>query len=147
MKPKDLFDWCLAAGGVGVLFGALAHVVALVGGSRWIAFLGAPPSIVQSARNGTWLAPVTTLGIAAILAIWALYAFSGVGWVRPLPLLKPVLGLIAAIFILRGLLVVSFVRQANFSSPFDVFAIVTSLFILVLGLGYALGLYSLLRPR
>lgn len=126
--------------------GALLHIVALIGGPSWIAFVGAPPSIVHSAREGTWLAPVTTLGIAAILTVWALYAFSGIGWIRPLPLLKPVLGVIAVIFTLRGLMVLPFLGQANLSSAFDLFAVAASLGILVLGCAYALGLYNLLRP-
>ncbi len=145
MRSEVFSRWVLAAGGLGVLLGALLHVGVLIGGPEWIAFVGAPPSIVQSAREGTWLAPVTTLGIAAVLTFWALYAFSGIGWIRPLPLLKPVLGFVAFIFIVRGVMVLPFLKQANMSSGFDLFAAAASFFILVVGCAYALGLYRLLR--
>jgi hypothetical protein len=138
---------CLAFGGIGTMLGALLHVVVLIGGPDWIRFVGAPESVVRSAREGTWLAPVGALSIAALLAVWGLYAFSAAGWVRPLPLLKPVLGLIALIFLVRGALILPFLGRVNWSSPFDLFVVASSLFIFALGWAYAIGLWGTLRLR
>lgn len=138
---------CLAFGGIGTMLGALLHVVVLIGGPEWIRFVGAPESVVRSAREGTWLAPVGALSIAALLAVWGLYAFSAAGWVRPLPLLKPVLGLIALIFLVRGALILPFLGRVNWSSPFDLFVVASSLFIFALGWAYAIGLWGTLRLR
>ena len=44
-----------------------------------------------------------TLGIAAILALWGLYAFSAAGALGRLPLLRPAMLVITAIYLLRGL--------------------------------------------
>jgi hypothetical protein len=49
---------------------------------------------------------VVTCGIAAVLALWAAYAFSGAGLIDPLPMLKPALVVITGAYTLRGLVVV-----------------------------------------
>lgn len=138
---------CLTAGGAGVLMGALLHLVVPIGGPSWIAFVGAPLSVVQSAREGTWLAPVGALGIAALLTVWALYAFSGAGLIRPLPMLKTVLGAVALIFLVRGAIILPFFGRVNWASSHDVFVVFSSAFIFVLGAAYALGFWSACRPR
>jgi|TARA_R110002072_G_C7688950_1_gene512107 hypothetical protein len=137
----------LTAGGAGVLMGALLHLVVLIGGPSWIAFVGAPLSVVQSAREGTWLAPVGALGIAALLTVWALYAFSGAGLIRPLPMLKTVLGAVALILLVRGATILPFLIRVNWASSHDVFVVFSSAFIFVLGAAYALGFWSVCRPR
>ena len=133
---------CLVSGGIGVLVGAGLHVVALIGGPSWIEFGGAPPSVVQSARQGTWLAPTGALGIAALLTVWALYAFSGAGRIRPLPMLKTVLGGVALIFVIRGVIIIPFLSRANWASPIEIFAVAASVFVFVLGAAYAVGFWS-----
>ena len=114
--------------------GALLHIGVLAAGPEWIAFVGAPPEVVRSAELGTWLAPVSTLGIAALLAGLALYSLAAAGKFRPLPLVKPILGLFAAIFVLRGLIIVP--------APVDGLVIISSLAILVLGVALCLGLWA-----
>lgn len=138
---------CLAIGGLGVFAGAGVHIVALMGGPSWIEFLGAPPSVVRSAAEGTWLAPAGALGIAALLTVWGLYAFSGTGWIRPLPLLKTVLGGVALIFIVRGLIVIPFLGRADWASPIEVFAVAASVFVLLLGIAYAIGFCGLWQSQ
>ena len=73
------------AAALGLTAGALLHVVALVGGPEWIAFVGAPASVVESAKTGTWLAPAGALGITALLLVLALYCLSAAGKIRPFP--------------------------------------------------------------
>ena len=128
-----------------ILFaGALLHVVVLVAGPEWIAFVGAPTEVVRSAEVGTWLAPVSTLGIAALLAGLALYSLAAAGKSRPLPLAKPILGLFAAIFVVRGLIIVPalFQGRVNWAAPVDLFIVTSSLAILVLGVALCVGLWA-----
>lgn len=126
----------------GLLAGALLHVVVLIGGPDWIAFVGAPPSIVESAREGTWLAPVSALGIALLLTIWALYAFSAAGFVRRLPYCGPMLTFVAVVFVLRGLIIAPALvaGRVNWRAPIDLFIVTSSLFILAIGVFLTIGL-------
>lgn len=127
-----------------LLAGALLHVAVLAAGPEWIAFVGAPAEVVESAKLGTWLAPVSTLGIAALLAGLALYSLAAAGKLRPLPLVKPILGLFAAIFVLRGLIILPALVQGrvNWAAPVDLFIVTSSLAILVLGVALCLGLWA-----
>jgi len=88
------------------LLGVAIHVAAIIGGPSWYAFFGAPPQVVASARAGTWLAPVSTAGIAVLMGICATYACSALGLVRRLPLLRTMLAGIAAVCLLRALVLV-----------------------------------------
>lgn len=145
MRVDQFTAGCLKAGGVGVLLGALLHVVVLVGGPRWIAFVGAPPAVVRSAEDGTLLAPVGALGIAILLTTWAMYAFSAAGMLRPLPFAKLVLGAVAAIFLIRGAIILPLLGRIDWNAPAQLFSVGSSLFIFALGCAYALGLKGLLR--
>jgi hypothetical protein len=142
-----LEKWCLVLGGLGVFVGAGVHVAALAGGPRWIEFVGAPSSVVRSATEGTWLAPAGALGIAALLILWGLYALSGAGLIRRLPLLKTVLGSVALLFLLRGLIVIPFLSRANWASPIETFAVAASAFVFVLGAAYAVGVWGVWRSQ
>lgn len=124
--------------------GALLHIGVLAAGPEWIAFVGAPPEVVRSAELRTWLAPVSTLGIAALLGGLALYSLAAAGKIRALPLVKPILGLFAAIFVLRGLIIVPALVQGrvNWAAPVDVFIVTSSFAILVLGVALCLGLWA-----
>lgn len=88
------------------LAGVAIHIAAIMGGPSWYAFFGAPPAIVASAQAGTWLAPVSTAGIAALMGICAVYACSALGLVKRLPLLRTMLAGIAAICLLRALILI-----------------------------------------
>ncbi|MGM9516259.1 hypothetical protein ACS5PK_18560 [Roseateles sp. DB2] len=86
--------------------GVLIHVGAILGGPAWFIFFGAPPAIVRSAEVGTWLAPVSSLLIAAAMGLCGLYAASALGWVRRLPLLRMGLAAMAAVCLLRAVVLV-----------------------------------------
>lgn len=94
--------WVRMAGVIAAL-GALIHVAAMLGGPAWYAWFGAPPAVVESARDGTWMAPVSAIVIAALMALCAAYAFSAAGSIRRLPLLRLMLWGMAAVCLLRGL--------------------------------------------
>lgn len=82
---------------------ALAHLGCIIFGASWYRFLGAGESMAQMASSGHWYPTAVTSVIAAILFIWALYALSGAGVIRRLPLLRVVLCAITAVYALRGL--------------------------------------------
>jgi hypothetical protein len=86
------------------LAGVVVHVGAVIAGPSWFVFFNAPPAVVASARTGTWLAPVSTLTIAALMGFCGLYAASAAGLVRRLPLLRTCLAGMATVCLVRALL-------------------------------------------
>lgn len=130
----------------GMLTGAasLLHVGIILGGPDWYRFFGAGERMARMAARGSPYPAMVTAGIAAVLAVWALYALSGAGVIRRLPLLRTALVLIAAIYLGRGLLGIPAVLLAD--DPYAnqlkakmTFMIVTSVVCIVLGLCYAAG--------
>ena len=76
--------------------------------------------------------------------MWALYAFSGAGVIRRLPLLRLALTLIAAVYLARGLLGVPAVLlvddvYTNQLKAKLTFMVVSSAICIVLGACYAIG--------
>lgn len=125
------------------LIGASIHIAAIIGGPSWYAFFGAPPSVVASARAGTWLAPVATAGIALLMGLCAAYACSALGLLARLPLLRTALAGIAALCLLRALVLV----PLAFTHPqlITLFEIIAALVWGTAGLGFAAG-FLLTRP-
>lgn len=135
----------LTLAGLGNVAAALVHIIGWAMGPEAIAFLGAPPYIVQSMEEGTADAPLTIAVIVAVLSIFAAYAFSGAGILPRFPFLRVVLSLIALLFILRGVLIVVQVQSADLSVPFDVVHLGLSAIVLILGVLYAIGAWKLWR--
>jgi len=126
------------------------HVAIIVGGPAWYRFFGAGEHMARLAARGAVMPAILTAGIALMLGICTLYALSGAGLLSVrLPLLRPVLGLIAAVFLARGLLGIPVVLMAAARQPPPVYAVelrgrmtfmtVTSLVSLALGGLFALG--------
>ena len=104
--------------------------------------------MAQQAEVGSLMPVITTLGIALILCIWSLYAFSGAGKIVRLPLLKPVLILISAIFLLRGVFGIPLVvymdhPYLNELQEKMTFMVISSLICLGFGLLYVKGTMKL----
>jgi putative oxidoreductase len=123
---------------------AVLHLAIIVGGARWYRFFGAGEQMARLAERGSAYPTIVTLGITAILGVWALYGLSGAGVVPRMPLLTPVLWAIAGVFLVRGIAGVPVVLMA--SGPYAQelrarmgFMICTSAVCVVLGLAYALG--------
>lgn len=85
---------------------ALLHIGCIVFGAPWYRFFGAGEGMAQLAEAGSWQPTLITSLIVAVLATWSLYALSGAGLVRRLPLRRTVLCLVTAVYLLRGLAVV-----------------------------------------
>jgi hypothetical protein len=64
----------------------------------------APAEVVQSAQEGTLLAPLGTVFVSAIFVLFGCYALSGAGLIRRLPLLPFGVYFIAAACFIRGVL-------------------------------------------
>jgi len=83
---------------------AIAHTSCIFIGPECYAAQMAPPQIVESAINGTYLAPIGTIFASSIFVVLGLYALSGAGVIRKLPLLKFTIYTVATLCIIRGIL-------------------------------------------
>lgn len=133
-----------------VFVAALLHLGIIAGGADWYRFFGAGEAMALMSEQGLWYPAIVTACIATILFVWSLYAFSGAGLIRCLPLLKTALLVIGAIFLMRGLLAVPLLFFAD--SPYMaelkekmVFMLVTSFLCLFLAAGYLRGFWMLYR--
>ena len=94
--------------------------------------------MARMAARGHWYPTVVTLGIAAILGAWALYAWSGAGLIRRLPFLRLGLCAITGVYLLRALAFVPL--QPFFPGNSAAFWYWSSGICFGLGLLHALGL-------
>jgi len=77
------------------------------------------------------------LFIGSILSVWASYALSAAGFLRPLPFLKPVLVFITAIYILRA---VAFpLLKPAFPGNSQTFWLISSAICLLVGVVHLVG--------
>ena len=134
--------WLIVGGWLSVA-AALLHIACIFGGPDWYRFFGAGEGMARAAARGDLRPTLITLGIGAVLLIWAAYAFSGAGSLPRLPLLRTGLIVITAIYLLRGL----FFMPLHFWRPqhSDSFAIWSSLIVLVYGAVYAVGTFRAWR--
>ena len=96
--------------------------------------------MATAAESGSAFPAMMTLVLVAIFTIWGLYAFSGAGVIRRLPLLRIALLLIGAIYTLRGVAVFQQIFQTLTSSEqVEPRKIVFSLVSLIIGLAYLIG--------
>lgn len=128
---------------------SLMHFGIVLGGPDWYRFFGAGEGMAQQAEAGLALPVITTLIIAFVLAMWALYAFSGAGLIPVLPLQKSVLIATSTIFLLRGLLGIPLViliddPYLNELREKMVFMVLSSLICLGFGFLYIKGTWRLI---
>jgi hypothetical protein len=129
----------LTIGGWLSILAALLHVACIFGGGDWYRFFGAGEELARADEAGSWMPAMLTAGIALVLLIWAGYAFSGAGRFRRLPLLRTALVVIAAIYLLRGLLIIPILMTDQMRTPFNIWS---SLIVLGFGVFYALGTWK-----
>jgi len=128
--------WLLTAGGLSAA-AALLHLFIIWGGPDWYRFFGAGEAMARAAAHGHLRPTLITLAIAAILAIWSAYAFSGARLLPRLPLLRAGLTAISAILLLRAAAPLPILLLAP--ERMDAFVLWSSLIVLILGLAYAIG--------
>lgn len=133
--------------GIGCTAGALLHVaVAASGNPDWYNFFEAPPAVVQSAREGSWAAPVTTLIIAALMQLAGLFAFSAAKTLPRLPLLKTALVTLAMVGILRALVIIPiYFHPPPSMPPFRVFDGIAALIWGAIGVFFLIGAWQTIK--
>ena len=92
----------LIAGAALSALAAVLHLGCIVFGAPWYRFLGAGEQMAQMDLAGHWYPTVATLVITVILLVWSLYALSGAGVIRKLPLTRLALCAITGVYVLRG---------------------------------------------
>lgn len=118
---------------------ALLHLGCIVFGAPWYRFFGAGEQMARLAEAGDPLPTLVTALISLVLLVWAVYAVSGAGLIRRLPLLRLVLLLIAGVYLLRGLMF-PFMMSALPENSL-LFWLLSSAICLLFGVVYALGLW------
>ncbi len=94
----------LRIGGWANLAIAAAHVITLIWAWTFFGWVGIEPEMRDLANQGAALPYILTLITAGFFLVFGLYALSGAGDLRRLPLLLSVLVLIAVIYLLRATL-------------------------------------------
>jgi hypothetical protein len=128
--------WLIAGGGLSAAAAAL-HVGVILGGPSWYRFFGAGEEMARMAERGSARPALIAAFIAAMLAVWAAYAFAGAGLIRRLPLMRTALVLIAAVYLLRGLVLLPLLVLKP--AQIDSFTLWSSLIVLVYGICYGVG--------
>ena len=130
--------WLIAGGVLSALAGLL-HLAIIVGGPAWYRFFHAGERMARAAERGSPQPALVTAGIAAVLFVWAAYAFAGAGLVRPLPLMRSALVLISAAYLFRALWLPAALIGGGQA---DAFLWWSSLIVLAYGVAYALGTWQ-----
>jgi hypothetical protein len=138
----------LSAAGI-LSFSVALFQVVITFSPAWSRYFGAPAEIATNIP----LLYVTGLAAAVIFAIFGLYALSGAGYVRILPMLRMGLLAIGCIYTLRGLVVipillitVGYIQSSDPVPPTGLFSSVISLLIGLIYLTGTLGSWQNLRP-
>jgi hypothetical protein len=127
---------------------ALLHLVMIFVGAPAYRYFGAGEDMAQRAASGSVQPALTTLFIVGVFSLWGLYAFSGAGIIRRLPLLRIGLAVITAIYTLRGLAaIIQLILMV--SSPESVLFrnLVFSLLSLFIGIVYLIGIVAMWREH
>jgi hypothetical protein len=131
--------WPLFAGASLSVVIALAHFAMPVIGPSAYRWFGAPP-LARAVERGEVMWPtLLTVSVATVFVIWALYAMSGAGMGRRLPLLRTALSIISVIYLLRGLQVVREVMVLLDGQPIPPRFAVFSAISLLAGVFYLAG--------
>jgi hypothetical protein len=126
----------LISAGVIASASAIWHLLCILGGPSWFAFARAPQQIIDSAVQGTLLAPIGTIIVASLMFACTIFTFSAVGLIRKVPLLKSALITIAVLCSLRGLIAMPTVVP---SSVLDIWQIVASTVWFYVGICFIAG--------
>ncbi len=136
-ERSELF---LVVGAVLNLIIALFHLVVVFAGPEAYVHFGAGEKMARMEREGSLVPDAITAFLAIGFCIFGVYALSGANIIRRLPARRPILTIIAAIYLLRGLLLL---QQGFFliTDPYDGIArdILFSLVAAIVGICYAAG--------
>ena len=135
MKSKHF----LIAGGMISALISIIHVLLVLTPALFVYIsAGQESMLAQLAVQGSSPTTIATIALALIFAVWAIYAFSGAGLIRPLPLLRAALILISVIYLFRALAIfteINMVMNQGYPFRFVVFSAIS----LIAGLFYLFG--------
>jgi hypothetical protein len=138
----------LLIGGMFSLTFAVFQISAIFWSRELLIYFGGP---VKMQAENPILYFIVCVFVGALIAICGLYALSGAGKFRRLPLLRTVLVAVTIIFILRGLLIIPILKILFTSSDKEVFRfLVFSIIALGIGIIHLAGvirLFKLGRPE
>lgn len=132
----SLISKFLISAGVIAAASAVWHLLCILGGPSWFAFARAPQQIIESAQQGTLLAPIGTVIVAGLMFACTIFAFSAVGLIRKVPLLKPALITISLLCTLRGLIAIPFLVT---TTGLDVWEVIASSVWFYVGICFIVG--------
>ena len=132
-------SFLVAAAGLSAL-AAFLHVGCIIFGASWYRFFGAGERMAQLAAAGSRFPTLVTTGIAAVLAVWSLYALSAAGIGPRLPFARLVLCGVAGVYLVRGL--VGFFLVANPLGRSVAFWLWSSAICLVIAAVHVVGLWQ-----
>ena len=132
---SDTTSALLTLAGTASLAIAMLQFVMYFGGPAMYRYCGTPEFLIAfRVRQPVW-AFLLEVALFCLFSVFAAYAFSGAGWIRPLPWRAPMLAAIAVVYLLRGLLViVQLTGSVALSRPRD---ILYSFLALAIGMAYA----------
>lgn len=116
---------------------ALLHAVIIYYGAPAYRYFGAGEKLATMAEQGSPVPAVVTFGITLVFFVFAAFAFAEAG-LFALPYSFIAVASIAAIYSLRGLMLLPLLAKRNTASRFDLISSAISLFI---GLLHFAGLY------
>ncbi len=132
----DIKSKLLISAGVITSTAAIWHLACILGGPSWFVFARAPQQVIDSAQQGTLLAPLSTIVVAAAMFACTIFAFSAAGIIRRVPLSTPALMTIALLCTLRGLIIIPTLMSVN---GIDVWQVVASAIWLYVGICFIVG--------
>ena len=134
ISPRNA--WLVWAGSLSAA-AAILHLAIIAGGPDWYRFFGAGEDMARMAERGMLRPTLFAIGIAAILVVWACYAFAGAGLLPRLPLMRTALVAITTVYLLRGLAFLPLLALRPWRV--DAFAVWSSLIVLAFGIVHAVG--------
>jgi len=133
----------LVLGGFFSFMISILHIAIIFGGAPAYRYFRAGEKMAQMALSGSVLPALLTFFIAAIFAIWGLYALSGAGVIRTLPLVRLGLFVIASIYTLRGIVFIpQIINIFNMAKPVLSQDIIFSVAALIVGIVHWIGIFT-----
>lgn len=106
---------------------ALLHIYVIAQGPWAYRYFGAGEKLAGLAEQGSWIPTLLTSGITLVFFVFAAYYFAGAGWLPKPPLFRIGLIGIAAIYTLRGAMVIPGWILGIKMSNFDIWSSIVSL--------------------
>ena len=130
--------WLIMAG-VGSFSVSILHIIVIFIGAPAYRYFGAGEKMATMSERGLWYPTLVTLGIVIVFFIFGMYALSGAQVVVQLPLIKPILVFITAIYLLRGAVFFVQLFDLMFRHEVQLRHTVFSFVALLIGVAYLIG--------